>query len=598
MRVIYSKPPVSTLNKVQKKGVTTLRQLLLFLLATVVTFPVVAQMNIDVVLNGVDGEQAENIRLFLSIEQQRDNPLLNEGRLKRLHEKALQEIKQALQPFGYYRAVASGDLSQVDEEHWRATYTVNTGPPIPLGTLDFLVQGDMLEDGKFLELQESLPLIIGQPFRHENYETLKDALAKLAAEHGYFDARFTAHRVEIDLKQYEAHITLHYDSGKRYRFGHVALDQSTLDTELLNRYIPFKKGSPYSLNKLIELQQALNDSDYFRVAEVAPYTDSTTATANIRTTLVPQTKHRYLLGFGYGTDTGVRGKLGWDIPLLNRYGHRMSSHLKVSEIGHTISTQYRIPVFNPRTDQIVYNAAVVHETTDITESTIRTVGASLSHGRGAWRETLSLNYQQEEYIVANDIGRTTLLMPGISWKRIWGDDFIHTLDGLRFDISLRGANEHWVSDSDFVQLEGGLKGITPVTRRDRIIARGHLGGTITHDFHKLPTSVRYFAGGAQSVRGYAYQALGPVDSTGKVEGGRHLMIGSIEWEHSLSDKWGVAYFYDAGNAVNNIADKLARGTGIGVRWRSPVGPVRFDVATAISKDGNPWRLHVNIGPDL
>ena len=76
------------------------------------------------------------------------------------------------------------------------------------------------------------------------------------------------------------------------------------------------------------------------------------------------------------------------------------------------------------------------------------------------------------------------------------------------------------------------------------------------------------------------------------------MIGSIEFEHSLNNKWGVAVFYDGGNAIDNLKDRLARGAGLGLRWKSPVGPVRIDVATALSREDRPWRLHINLGPDL
>ncbi len=76
------------------------------------------------------------------------------------------------------------------------------------------------------------------------------------------------------------------------------------------------------------------------------------------------------------------------------------------------------------------------------------------------------------------------------------------------------------------------------------------------------------------------------------------MVGSIEYEHNLGGKWGIALFIDGGNAIDNIADKLEQGAGFGVRWKSPIGPVRFDLATAITVDGRPWRLHINIGPDL
>jgi translocation and assembly module TamA len=113
----------------------------------------------------------------------------------------------------------------------------------------------------------------------------------------------------------------------------------------------------------------------------------------------------------------------------------------------------------------------------------------------------------------------------------------------------------------------------------------------------LPSSIRFFAGGSQSVRGYAYESLGPEDKDGDVVGGRHLLTGSVEFEHYFNDNWGMAVFLDTGNAIDNLSDKLEQGAGFGLRWKSPVGPVRIDLANSISRGKN-WRLNVSIGPDL
>lgn len=377
------------------------------------------------------------------------------------------------------------------------------------------------------------------------------------------------------------------------------MQQDILDPGLLQRYIPFKRGDPYTLNELIELQQALNDSDYFETVEVSPglaQDDKDEIPVNIK--LTPRKRHKYTLGLGYGTDSGARAKFGWEIPRLNQAGHRLNTDAKVSEIGYKLDMRYRVPVLNPRTDQMVYSASVENETTDTSESTIRNVGASLNRGRGQWRESIALNYQEEEYIVANDQGDSILLMPSVSWSRIWGNDFIHVLDGIRFDFTMRGANTKIVSDTDFYQFKSGLKGITSLGINNRIIARGQLGSTITDEFHQLPSSVRFFAGGSQSVRGYAYESLGPVDESGEVVGGKHLIVGSVEFEHNLNGKWSMAVFYDAGNAIDNINDELKHGAGFGFRWKSPIGPMRIDFASAISEEDKPWKIHLNIGPDL
>jgi translocation and assembly module TamA len=237
------------------------------------------------------------------------------------------------------------------------------------------------------------------------------------------------------------------------------------------------------------------------------------------------------------------------------------------------------------------------ENTDSNDSTLSTLSIGLNHNRGKWREILTLAYERESFEVANDSGDSDLLIPGVSWNRTWGQDFINVLDGLRFDVGVRGASVDLLSDTDFVQVRGGIKFITSFDAYNRFLVRGSFGTTETQNFEKLPSSLRFFAGGSQSVRGYGYEELGPKDDNGDVVGGKHLLTGSIEFEHYFSDKWGLAVFLDGGNAIDNLNDDLEQGAGFGFRWKSPVGPVRIDLANAISTDQS-WRLHVSIGPDL
>lgn len=572
---------------------------LLTLLCGLFTTTLYAQIVVDVEIRGIDKAMEENVRLFLSIEQQKNHELISEGRLRRLHSKSNLEIKNALQPFGYYHPEIEARLTKLSANNWQVTYDINPGPPLVIETFNLILSDELNQDAEFQLLTQNLTLKTGDVFNHVDYEGIKVGLIKLASERGYIDARFIEHRVAINLDLNTARIHLNYDGGARYHFGTVTLHQNILDEKLIRRYIPFESGSAYSLNKLIDFQQALIDSDYFHSVEITPgQAETGTQLIPVDVTLSPRKPNRYSLGLGYGTDTGARMKLGWEKPRLNQKGHRLKTEARLSEIGYSLSADYFVPIRNPRTDQLVYSAAVVNETTDSSESTLRTIGASINRSRGAWRESISLNYQQEDFIIANVRGDSTLLLPGINWSRIWGDDFINTFDGLRFDINFRGANKALISDSDFFQLQSGIKAINSLNKSNRIITRGRLGSTWTDEFDQLPSSVRFFAGGAQSVRGYSYQSLGPVNSSGLVIGGKHLVVGSIEYEYSFREKWSVALFYDAGNAIDDINDDLEHGAGFGFRWKSPIGPIRFDLASALSKQGDPWRLHITIGPDL
>ncbi len=563
------------------------------------TTPLFADVTVSVDIQGVNPEIEKNIRLYLSIVQQNKVTTTSPTRLHLLHRIATQEIRKAIQPYGYYQASIESSLSKDQENNWLARYKITLGAPVIISTYDFKMSAELLLDNEFTKLLKNLQIHSGEIFNHIRYETLKTELALLAAERGYFEARFSKHEVTVDLENLSAKIQLHFISGKRYHFGNVKLQQNSLNPEFLQRYIPFKKFDPYTFSDMLELQQSLSDSDYFRTVEVAPLKiDSTKLEIPVKVILTPRNYSRYSAGVGYGSDTRARAKLRWEIPLLNNRGHRISAETRVSELGYNISAQYRVPVYNPRSDQIIYNTSIENKVTETSENTVRTIGASLNHNRGAWRESIALNYQQEVFFIASAESRVRTLIPSISWTRIWGADFINIFDGLRFDFNVRGASNDIFSDTNFYQVTGSLKGINPLGKSNRLISRGKLGGTWLNEFEQLPKSLRFFSGGATSVRGYGFETLAPVNDKGEIIGGRYLMEGSLELEHSFNEKWGAAIFIDAGSAINDLNDKLARGAGIGLRWRSPIGPVRIDIANALSRDDNPWRLHITIGPDL
>lgn len=579
-------------------GIRRQWQALLLLLVTCMS-GIASAASVEVTVEGVKGEMRENILLFLSIEQQKQHPILSEGRIRRLHKKAGKEIETALQPFGYYRPVVTSRLTRKDENVWTASYQIDPGPPLLIRRLDITLSGDATDDPQFQTLLTSSPLRVGDILDQRLYEDLKDSLIKLASEHGYFDARLTEHAINIDLTDYAGDVVLHFDSGPRYRFGAVLYRQDVLDPGLLSRYTPFQQGDPYSIVTLIDLQQALNDSDYFNSVEVQPqFHVQESLEVPVEVGLTPRPPHKYTLGVGYGTDTGARGKVGWEMPRVNRHGHRLGTEYKISEIGDNLSGRYRIPAKNPRTDEYILSAGLSSEHTDTSESRTRSLGASLVHGRGLWREVISLSFQEERFSIGQDEGRSSLLMPGINWSRVWANDRINVHKGARLIFDLKAASQEIVSDSSFAQGRLQAKVILPALSQGRLIARGSIGGTVTDEFGELPASVRFFAGGSQSVRGYAYNSLGPTDASGDVVGGKHLMIGSLEYEHRLGQSWSAAVFYDIGNAVDTFTEALMEGAGAGLRWRSPIGPVRIDIASALSEEKRPWRVHIDIGPDL
>jgi translocation and assembly module TamA len=193
---------------------------------------------------------------------------------------------------------------------------------------------------------------------------------------------------------------------------------------------------------------------------------------------------------------------------------------------------------------------------------------------------------------------STLLMPGISYTYLKSDNKVDPHNGYRVQFDAQVAKEGLLSDTNLLHGNVMLKGLTTVAQNHRLLGRVQLGGNATNGYKSVPPSLRFFAGGDQSVRGYDYQTLSPENSDGDRIGGRYMVAGSVEYQYSIAEKWRLATFIDKGNSFNDLkfAD-LKTGIGVGVRWVSPVGPIRLDLAHAMDDDGG-VRLHFSMGPEL
>jgi translocation and assembly module TamA len=558
-----------------------------------------AKVKVKVEVEGVPRKLAENIHSSLSLENA-DKDELNEERIRSLHAKAPGEIDEALQPFGYYRSHVRSELRQ-EGDRWIAHYDVDAGPPVKIASVDLKVTGAGADDPRFREIAAGFPLRQGEVLYHPDWETGKKAFEDYAAEEGYLDAAFQASEVRVSLERYQADVVLHYNTGPRYRFGEVRFHQDVLKPELLTGYVKFKRGEPLNVNQVLELQSALADSPYWgRVEVVTRQDEAKDLEVPIDVNLTPSKPVRFSGGLGYGTDTGPRARGILELRRLNSLGHRAEIDAIVSGIERGVKTSYLIPGAYPRTDLLSLNVAFDRLDTNTSLSDSGLVGATLTESRGGWRESYSLNFQRETFTVGLDHGTSNLVIPGVSLERVKADDRIDTTNGYRVRFSLLGADKSVLSDSTFLQGSIDGKIIRTLSDRNRLIARTQVGYTDTNDFRALPPKLRFFAGGDQSVRGFSYQSLGRKDEAGNTIGGETLAVASLEYERRFFAKWGAAVFYDTGNAAQSFSGlgSLARGAGFGLRWRSPIGPIRADVAWALSVPGHPIRFHLNIGPDL
>ncbi len=547
----------------------------------------------DVQLVGVDGALAANILAYLTIDQEPcDAPA---WRVQQQYIAAPARIRSALEALGYYSVTINSALS-TDADCWHAKFTIDRGAPVKIRTLDVSAAGDAVFA---LALGQS-GLAEGAVLDQGAYDALKRRWSDLAVERGYRDAKFVESRVDVYPSEHAADIVLHFEPGERFRFGAVEFDQSVLTDRLVRAYLPFKQGDFYDGRLLTALYIALTDSGYFDTIDIRQGDPNREAReVPIDIVLTPAKRRLITYGVGFSTDTGPRLRFGRNNRRFNDRGHQFGVNAQLSPVISEVTASYRFPHGDPRTEWINFDIGLKKEDTDTAKSDSLEFGARRIVERPHdWTRTQKLSLLLEDFDVADQAGRSTLLMSGIAWARTHADNALRPHKGYRLDFEVRGASNAVVSDTSFVQVIAQGKWIWSLPNMGRVLVRGRVGATQVDTFDDLPPSVRFFAGGDSSVRGYDFEALGPEDANGKVVGGSSVVVSSFEYEHPVHDRWSIAFFVDSGNAFKGSDFTAKTGAGLGGRWQSPLGPIRVDLAHPFDDPTTSWRLHISLGPDL
>ncbi|MEW8506982.1 MAG: autotransporter assembly complex family protein [Candidatus Thiodiazotropha sp.] len=574
-----------------------MRQLVLIMIWVLCPVPLYA-LEVAISVEGLKKKLEENVLAYLSVARERQRESLNAARLRLLHDKAAAEIGAALRPFGYFKPTVTGSMQRTDRG-FLLSYQVEPGPALKLNEVDFKLLGEGADDP---QLVKRFPMVNGDVVDQTRYEESKQRILAEIIEQGYLDARYVEHQLRVDLQRYDATIKLHLETGMRLRFGEVRMQQDVMNAEFLARFVPFNAGDPFSQEALLALQGDLIDTEYFKRVEVVTRRDQREDDrVPIDVNLTPNKRNRYRIGLGYSTDMGPRLTLDWKNRRRGRNGHRMRSELQIAEPLTTLSTEYTIPLQRPTVDLLSFGASLEHFNSDTNQGDRVLLSAthSVSLDRG-WRRSLGLEYSYEDFEVGEQEDSSRLLVPSITWLRVKSDGKDYIQRGKRLELRLEGAAESLLSTTDFFQLYAAGKFIRGLGEGDwRLLGRLELGATWADELTDLPPSKRFFAGGDNTVRGFGYQDLGPRNENDEVVGGRNFAVGSIELERHISGKWSAALFADAGNAYDPKYDyETAYSLGLGARWRSPVGPVRIDVARGRVDQEQQWRLHIVIGPEL
>jgi translocation and assembly module TamA len=571
------------------------------LLMFALLLPLPAQAGIEIVIPEATEQVSNNIRAFLSLTRYAERDDVTPETMSRLQRRIVSETRAALEPLGYYEPDVKYETAH-EANKWRVTIHVTPGRPVRLSEVTVNVIGPGANERAIREVIDAQDLKPGLRLNHGTYERVKGALLRAAKNDGYLDAHLTKSDLVIDRLERRATATIEVDTGKRYRYGEIKIAQDVIDDDSMRRMLRMKQGDPYTLDSLLRTQYVLDDSQYFTSVNIETgAVDREALTVPVTVSAEPNRRHRFATSLGYGTDTEVRGKFTWDNRRVNRDGHRFKLELLGSSIIKEIGARYVIPVMDVALEKLEFTGKVVDEEIGDTESRRAEVGSGLTQVLGRWQRVLFVRLSNETTTEADGSQNTAFyVFPGISYSTLPSYIVGGKVRPYRLYFELRGSPTTLGSDASFLQFRFQGERIFDFAPRWHLDLRAELGATRIESNRDdqildLPASQRFFAGGDRSVRGFALNELSPRDENGQTVGGKHLATGTIEVTRDLPRNFGIAAFYDIGNAFDDFTDpQLEYSAGLGVRYNIAVASFGVDVAQPLSESGRNPRFHLYI----
>lgn len=550
------------------------------------------------VADATDDEAEENVSAYLSALSARKS--FSEERDDLVRE----ACEKALVPYGWY----SPEIEVRHPEKGRIEVRIDRGERTLYREVRIGTAAELPEQGRIAAFARDKAaeygIEKGKPLIHPQYEAFKaDITSKLISD-GYFTGKITDSTVIVSRDEAKADLSFTIEPGTRFAYGKITMEGFEESHDAVKGLVSVKEGDLFSALDLASVNQTLYETGYYKSVVVRPdmrEMDSGNSTVPVRIGLKAKPRNLTEWSLGYSTDEGPRGSVSWNRPFAGSRGQSWKSALSVSGVTQAANFSYYIPRENPIDDYYRLSAEYRHKDLNDTEFKNLTVGAhyfTKTHGR--WQRDYFIESSFEDYDQSDDSDDVFLLMPGAEISRLTTDGTTDPASGERIRLSARFSSKTLLSSEDFVILDAFYRRIWSPTDGSRLVIRAEQGAILGSSIGDVPSSLRFFAGGDQSVRGFGYEKISPKNDDGDLTGARYLSVGSVELQVPVMNKVRMAVFTDVGTATNDYGDDtdIKVGTGLGVRYISPVGPIRADIGVGVSETHIPIRLHFGLGLDL
>lgn len=551
-------------------------------------------------IEGVQGDLLTNVQAHID-----SLAVISKSRVRFYAREISDTATKALRAYGYYNPVIHVNLPKKDDPNdTTVVINIDAGKPLYIRNYSVEILGEGSEYKAFQDIKNNSQIASYKILDHGLYEKLKSSIHETALSLGFFDGKYISSRIMVYQDQNAADIELIYDSGKRYSFGDLLTDEKTDKLLVPVRSLKeFKKGEPFSSKRVNDYVQALTQTNYYGSVDVRPAIDKLhDYQVPLEVHLEPRAANNIRVGGGYSTDEGIRVLLEWNKPLLNDRGDSFNSLMTLTQVTQNASFIYKIPHENPNNDYFTLNASQLHtELNDTISDRSQFAFHYIADQTGRWRRDYALRFEYEDYDQASETGYAFNTIPHLRLLRRESSGGFDPEKGYSLTLETLGSSSLFGDDS-FLQVHGVYKGIISVGSNYRLFVRAEQGANFGPDADNVPPSLRFFAGGDNSIRGFGYRDISTYQPDGSgLKGAKYLTTGSIEYQFpiGIASSRG-AVFLDGGIATDDYTNNdISWGPGIGYRFLSAYGTVRVDFAVGIhGNDERKYQLHFAFGPEF
>lgn len=516
------------------------------------------------------------------------------------------KITTCLRIIGYYKPqIKINFLDTKNQKNSVLVINITPGFSTQIFDAKVILHGDAKNDSDYLLwITKNVPKL-GDPLNHVEYDLFKQGLSDIAIKKGYFDAKFKIHELQVFPQRCRARWYIIFDSGRRYRFGKTKFYGSQIHIKYLENITKKYFYKFYDLDILSDLTKQLASTGWFNSITVFPnfsYFKKSEKIISLDAILIPTKKNKLEIALGYSADGGWHVKSNWEKPWINSLGYSMQTNFNISLHEKTMNISYKIPmIINPIQEYYLLKSKIKYFNLSnfISNSVILT--ASKYWNINNFQTAIDIHWILDNSIENNYKNKKKILIyPGLKINRIHKDTNIFPMRGNSQHYTLNISSKFWGSHVNFLFLRAENILINNFIKKHRYVIRNNFGWIITNSFEKIPISMRFFAGGDRSVRGFKYQSLSFRNKNNDIIGSLKLFTVSLEYQYNFHKNWWSVIFIDSGDANNYLKYRNFKiGIGCGIRWLSQVGPIKIDIATPIfeSKE-NRLEFYIGLGSEL